>query len=87
MGLHTGEPRLTGRDYVGIDVHCAARICSAAHGGQVVVSETTRDGPGRVSPIEGLGLRDLGEHRLKDLGRPFPLDQIVADGLTATFRR
>ena len=41
MGLHTGEPRVVGDDYVGMDVHCAARICSAAHGGQVVVSEAT----------------------------------------------
>ena len=41
MGVHTGEPRVVGGDYVGIDVHCAARICSVAHGGQVVVSEST----------------------------------------------
>ena len=84
MGLHTGEPRLVDRDYVGIDVHCAARICSAAHGGQVVVSETTE----RIlagHAIEGVGLDDLGEHRLKDLSRPMRLHQIVADGLTADF--
>jgi predicted ATPase/class 3 adenylate cyclase len=84
MGLHTGEPRVAGWDYVGIDVHCAARICSAAHGGQVVVSETTE----RIlagQPIEGLGLHDLGEHRLKDLSRALRLYQIVADGLPADF--
>ena len=84
MGLHTGEPRVAGWDYVGIDVHCAARICSAAHGGQVVVSEATE----RIlaaQPIEGLGLHDLGEHRLKDLSRPMRLYQIVADGLTADY--
>jgi class 3 adenylate cyclase len=69
MGLHTGEPRVAGRDYVGIDVLCAARICSAAHGGQVVVSETT-EGILAGQAIEGLGLHDLGEHRLKDLSRP-----------------
>jgi predicted ATPase len=72
------------RDYVGIDVHCAARICSAAHGGQVVVSETTE----RIlagQAIEGVGLDDLGEHRLKDFSRPIRLHQIVADGLTADF--
>jgi predicted ATPase/class 3 adenylate cyclase len=84
MGLHTGEPRVVGRDYVGIDVHCAARICSAAHGGQVVVSETTeRILAGQAT--EGVSLRDLGEHLLKDLSRPMRLHQIVADGLTADF--
>ena len=84
MGLHTGEPRVAGLDYVGMDVHCAARICSAAHGGQVVVSETTE----RIlagEAIEGVGLDDLGEHRLKDISRPMRLHQIVADGLPSDF--
>jgi predicted ATPase len=84
MGLHTGEPRVMGHDYVGMDVHCAARICSAAHGGQVVVSDTTE----RIlvgEAIGGIGLQDLGEHRLKDLSRPMRLHQIVAEGLTAGF--
>jgi predicted ATPase/class 3 adenylate cyclase len=61
MGLHTGEPIVTEEGYVGIDVHRAARIAGAAHGGQVVLSETTR------SLVGDLGMRDLGEHRLKDL--------------------
>jgi predicted ATPase/class 3 adenylate cyclase len=62
MGLHTGEPLVTAEGYVGIDVHRAARIASSAHGGQILVSDTTRRllGP-------GARLRDLGEHRLKDL--------------------
>jgi class 3 adenylate cyclase len=84
MGVHTGEPRVVGGDYVGMDVHRAARICSAAHGGQVVVSETTErvlSGGG----VEGLGVRDLGVHRLKDLTRPVRLYQVVADGLMAEF--
>jgi predicted ATPase/class 3 adenylate cyclase len=84
IGLHTGEPRVVGRDYVGIDVHCAARICSAAHGGQVVVSETTE----RLlagEPVAGVSLCDLGEHRLKDLSRPMRLHQIVAAGLPDDF--
>jgi len=71
MGLHTGEPALTHEGYVGIDVHRAARIAAAAHGGQVVLSEATRalyDGP--------LELRDLGEHRLKDLTEPIHLFQL-----------
>jgi predicted ATPase/class 3 adenylate cyclase len=61
MGLHTGTPHLTDEGYVGDDVHRAARIAAAAHGGQVVVSASTAALVGRD------GLRDLGEHRLKDL--------------------
>src|SRR5215210_4074602 len=70
MGIHTGEPQLRDGGYVGIDVHRAARVCSAAHGRQVVVSETT----GRL--LDGVALRDLGEHRLKDLGEPVRLFQL-----------
>ena len=61
IGLHTGEPRVTDEGYVGIDVHRAARIAAAGHGGQILVSQSTRELTG------GDGLRDLGEHRLKDL--------------------
>jgi predicted ATPase/class 3 adenylate cyclase len=84
MGLHTGEPRVADGDYVGIDVHYAARICSAAHGGQIVVSETTQ-GILAAEAIAGVGLHALGEHRLKDLTRAMCLYQIVADGLTVEF--
>jgi class 3 adenylate cyclase len=84
IGLHSGEPRVTGDDYVGIDVHCAARICSAAHGGQTVASEATKrlvaDGA-----IDGVQLHDLGQHRLKDLSRPLRLHQVGAAGLGAVF--
>jgi predicted ATPase/class 3 adenylate cyclase len=83
VGVHTGEPRVMGADYVGIDVHRAARICSAAHGGQVVVSEATE----RLlagQPVDGVALRDLGEHRLKDLG-PLRLYQVTASGLVEAF--
>jgi predicted ATPase len=69
MGLHTGEPVVTDEGYVGIDVHRAARIAAAAHGGQVVVSRTTYD----LASVDGL--RDLGEHRLKDLSAPERLYQ------------
>jgi predicted ATPase/class 3 adenylate cyclase len=62
MGVHTGEPIATDEGYVGIDVHRAARIAASAHGGQIVLSETTRR---LLDP--GVALRDLGEHRLKDL--------------------
>ena len=66
MGLHTGEPTLAGRTYVGLDVHRAARIAAAGHGGQVLLSEATRVLVERELP-PGVSLRDLGEHRLKDL--------------------
>jgi class 3 adenylate cyclase len=64
MGMHTGEPLVTPERYIGMDVHRAARIASAAHGGQILLSQSTRD------LLDGLELRDLGEHRLKDLTRP-----------------
>jgi predicted ATPase len=70
MGLHTGEPIVTEEGYVGIDIHRAARIAAAAHGGQVVVSQTTRD------LASSDALRDLGEHRLKDLSAPERLFQL-----------
>jgi class 3 adenylate cyclase/pimeloyl-ACP methyl ester carboxylesterase len=84
MGVHTGEPQVVADDYVGMDVHCAARICSAAHGGQVLVSETTEKVLAGHA-LEGVGLQDLGEHRLKDLGRPLRLYQVAAEGLVADF--
>src|SRR5438094_4546616 len=74
MGIHTGEPLLTEEGYVGIDVHRAARIAAAGHGGQVLVSQTTRELLG-----DSPALRDLGDHRLKDLSAPQRLYQ-VGDG-------
>ena len=70
MGIHTGEPVVTDEGYVGMDVHRAARIAAAAHGGQIVLSETTR----RL--LDDARLRDLGEHRLKDLVRAERLFQL-----------
>jgi len=70
MGIHTGEPLATEEGYVGIDVHRAARIAAAGHGSQVIVSQATRELSG-----DG-GLRDLGEHRLKDLAAPERLYQL-----------
>jgi len=74
IGIHTGEPLVTQEGYVGLDVHRAARIAAAAHGGQVVLSRTTRDLLGPTS-----GLRDLGEHRLKDLTEAERLFQLGDD--------
>jgi len=70
MGLHTGEPILTEQGYVGIDVHRAARVMSAGHGGQVLLSEAT------AQLVDSSALRDLGEHRLKDMTAPQHLYQL-----------
>jgi len=85
MGLHTGEPSRVAEGYVGLDVHYAARIMSAAHGGQVLLSQTTRDLVEQDLP-EGVSLRDLGEHHLKDVERPIHLYQLVIAGLPADFQ-
>jgi predicted ATPase/class 3 adenylate cyclase len=71
MGLHTGEPIVTDEGYVGIDVHRGARVMSAGHGGQVLLSQATRD-----LVDASFDLRDLGEHRLKDLTAPQRLYQL-----------
>ena len=83
MGLHTGEPTPTPEGYVGIDMHRAARVTAAAHGGQVLLSQTTRD----LLPenLDGLTLRDLGDHRLKDLTGPQRLHQLCIEGLAVDF--
>ena len=73
MGLHTGTPLLTEEGYVGADVHRAARIAAAGHGRQVLVSTAT------ASLVDAAGLRDLGEHRLKDLSAPERIFQLGAD--------
>jgi hypothetical protein len=75
IGIHTGEPLVTGHLYAGLDVHSAARVMSAGHGGQVLVSETTQSLVARELP-DGLLLRDLGLHRLKDLSAPQRLFQL-----------
>jgi predicted ATPase/class 3 adenylate cyclase len=73
IGLHTGEPTVTEEGYVGIDVHRAARIAAAGHGGQILLSQATRDLVGADR------LRDLGVHRLKDLAAPERLYQLGED--------
>jgi predicted ATPase/class 3 adenylate cyclase len=84
IGLHTGEPRLTADGYTGMDVHHAARIMSAGHGGQILLSPTTRQLAEQHLPA-GTYLQDLGEHRLKDLQRPSHLFQLSLEDLTAAF--
>ena len=82
IGLHSGEARVAADSYVGLDVHRAARIMGAAHGGQVLASEATRALAER-SLGDGVELRDLGEHRLRDLSGRERLYQLVAPGLDA----
>ncbi|HWH98866.1 MAG TPA: adenylate/guanylate cyclase domain-containing protein, partial [Propionibacteriaceae bacterium] len=83
MGLHTGQPTRLESDYVGMDVHRAARIASAAHGGQIVLSATTAQLVSDQSPE--LELKDLGWHRLKDIPQPERILQLIADGLPQEF--
>ena len=84
MGLHSGEPKASGQGYVGIGVHRAARVGAAAHGGQVLLSETARALAADDLPA-GVSLRDLGVHRLKDIDEPVRLYQVVATGLQERF--
>jgi class 3 adenylate cyclase len=80
IGLHTGEPAVEEGAYLGLDVSRAARICSAAHGGQVLLSETTRD-----LVADTAELKDLGAHSLAGLPRPERIFQLLAPGLQSSF--
>ncbi len=78
IGIHTGEPAIVEGTYFGVDVHRAARICSAGHGGQILLSADAAGALGE--PAE---LRDLGEHDLRGLPRPERILQLVGPGLDA----
>jgi len=84
IGIHTGEPQLLDEGYVGTDVVIAARICSAAHGEQVVVSRATREVAGD-DPGSGVAYRPLGRHRLKDVPTAEHLYQLVVPGVREEF--
>ena len=85
IGLHRGRPSLTtGDGYVGISVHAAARICFAAHGGQVVMSAAVRNAVGGSLP-EGTGVRSIGAWRFRGLPEPIELFQLEAPDLIADF--
>src|SRR5262245_34262881 len=84
MGLHTGAPQLHPGGYVGMDVHRAARLMAAGHGGQVLLSQATTGLVLHELP-EGVRLRDLGEHRLKDLHYPERISQLVIADLPSAF--
>jgi predicted ATPase/class 3 adenylate cyclase len=80
MGIHTGSPEVRDGDFVGMDVHRAARVMAVAHGGQVLVTDETRR-----AIDAGVEVRDLGYHRLKDLPEPEHLFQVLGSGLQSEF--
>jgi predicted ATPase/class 3 adenylate cyclase len=84
MGLHTGEIEAVGEDVIGYAINRTARIAAVAHGGQVLLSASTRELVAGDLP-GGVRLRDLGEHRLRDLREPERLTQLDIDGLPETF--
>ncbi len=85
IGMHTGSAVIVeGKDYVGLDVHQAARVAGAAHGGQVLLTGSTLDAAGLQSDDE-LGVHDLGSHRLKDFPTARRLLQLTGPGLENTF--
>ena len=79
IGVHTGRPSIEDDDYVGIDVHCVARICSAGHGGQVLLSKAV------VEDLEDVPVRDLGEHELRGLQAPERIFQLLRPERTGDF--
>jgi class 3 adenylate cyclase len=83
-GIHSGRPTLTDAGYIGLAVHITARVCAAAHGGQIIVSAATRAAVA-ASPPDGIRFRSLGRHRLAGLPQPEPLFQVQAQGLRASF--
>ena len=86
VGIHSGRPTLTDAGYIGLAVHTTARLCSAAHGGQIVVSAATRAAVGASAPT-GIRFRSLGRHRLPGLPDVEMLFQVQAQGLRVTFPR
>ena len=84
IGLHRGRPTLTDTGYVGISVHAAARICFAAHGGQIVLSGAVRSAVLDTLP-DGVALKELGAWRFRGLPEPVTIYQVEADGLLDDF--
>jgi class 3 adenylate cyclase len=83
IGIHSGTPTLHSANYIGLPVHTAARVCAAAHGGQVLVTSSTREAVRGTAA--GLRFRSIGEYRLRGLPDPVPLFQVAAKGLAARF--
>ncbi len=83
MGLHTGEPSVGGERYVGLGVHRAARVGASGHGGQVLLTNSTRELV--EDEVDGVVVTELGLYRLKDIDRPEMLYQLAIDGLPSAF--
>jgi class 3 adenylate cyclase len=83
-GIHSGHPTLTDAGYIGLAVHTTARVCAAAHGGQIVLSAAARAAAGASAP-SGVRFRSLGRHRLAGLPEPEPLFQVQVQGLRPSF--
>jgi class 3 adenylate cyclase len=84
IGIHSGYPTRTGNNYIGMAVHLTARICSAAHGAQVLVSGDTRTALTGFE-LDGTRFKPLGDHRLRGIPQDVALFQLTAKGLVATF--
>jgi class 3 adenylate cyclase len=84
IGIHTGRPNLAATGYVGLAVHTVARVCTAAHGGQIVISSAARDALGGSLP-DGIALKSLGTWRLNGLRESVELLQVRADDLLDDF--
>jgi DNA-binding NarL/FixJ family response regulator/class 3 adenylate cyclase len=79
IGLHTGAPSIEDDDYVGLDVHTVARLCSAGHGGQILLSQST------VETLDDVEVKDLGHHELRGLDAPERIYQLVLEGAATDF--
>jgi class 3 adenylate cyclase len=84
IGIHSGYPTLDEVNYIGLAIHTTARVCAAAHGGQVIVSGDTKEASQGQRP-DGLRFVRLGEHRLRGIPNPVPLFQAAAKGLPSRF--
>jgi class 3 adenylate cyclase len=84
IGIHSGYPTLDEVNYIGLAIHTAARVCAAAHGGQVIVSGDTKEASQGQRPA-GLRFVSLGEHRLRGIPGAVPLFQAAAKGLPSRF--
>ncbi len=84
MGIHTGEAIATPSGFVGLEVHRASRVCSAAHGGEIIITESTKKGLQDPLPAD-INIRHLGDYLLKDFEEPEGLYQLVVPGMPQSF--
>lgn len=84
IGVHRGHPTRTETGYIGLSVHAVARVCQAAHGGQILISRSVHEAISEAVP-DGVAFRDLGQHRLRGFPRPDVLFQVEAEDLPREF--